>query len=415
MNYFQYSKGRLYCEEVDLSRIAQEVGTPVYIYSERTLLRHYNRLDQAFGTLPHLVCYGVKANCNLAVLRCLAEAGSGAEVVSGGELFRALRAGFPPEKIAFNGNGKSAAELRQGVEARILCFNVDGEGELRQLDQVARDCGARAPIAVRVNPNIDPKTHPYISTGLRESKFGVQFDQALELYRITKELDHLDIVGVHSHIGSQITQLEPFVEAVARLVELVQQLQSEGIQIDHINLGGGIGITYKDESPPSYEEYVAAIRPLVEPMGCKILVEPGRTLVGNVGILLTRVLYMKMGDPKNFVVVDAGMNDLLRPPMYNSYHEIRPCQETTRQNGTITADVVGPICESGDFIAREREIPQVEPGDLLAVMSAGAYGAVMASNYNARPLVPEVFVSGDSYKVVRRRQTYEDMVALEED
>jgi diaminopimelate decarboxylase len=413
VNHFDYKDGMLHCEELALSEVAAAVGTPCYVYSERTVLRHYHRLDEAFGELPHLVCYAVKSNPNLGVLKVLANAGAGAEVVSGGELFRALKVGITPDKIVFNGNGKTEAELEYAVESGILMVNADSAGELRLLNEVAGRLGRRVPVALRVNPDIDPGTHPYIATGLKKSKFGVGIENAVECYGLARELPNLEVMGVHSHIGSQITNVDPFVESVEKLVDLVEELRAAGHRIEFLDFGGGIGITYDNESPPTYEEIIEAISPHVRRAGCTVLVEPGRSIVGNAGVLLTRVLYVKQGTEKDFVVVDTAMNDLARPSLYGSYHAIQPVTNHAENAETLVADVVGGICESGDFLAKDRRLATPRQGDLLAIMSAGAYGSAMSSMYNSRPLVPEVLVSGGSFTVVRRRPSYDEMVALE--
>jgi diaminopimelate decarboxylase len=414
MNHFVRKDGELYCEETALARIAADVGTPCYVYSRATLERHYRHLDDALSGMPHVICFAVKANSNVAVLHLLAGLGAGADVVSGGELYRSVRAGMPAGKIVFAGNGKTEAELRQTVECGIMMVNVDSKGELRLLEEVAADMDAVVPIALRVNPDVDPKTHPYIATGLKKTKFGVAIEDAVEHYRRAAASRHLKIVGIHTHIGSQITDVEPFVESVSKLADLAIELRRDDIDIEYIDLGGGIGITYHDEEPPSYESYAEAIAPHVARAGCTLVVEPGRSIAGNAGILLAKVLYVKRGAAKQFVVVDAAMNDLMRPTLYDSYHEIVPVVERN-DSARFTVDVVGGICESSDFLARERDMPQVKEDDLVAVMSAGAYGSSMSSTYNSRPLVPEVLVDGAEVHVVRRRQTFDEMLALETD
>jgi diaminopimelate decarboxylase len=412
MNLFAYKKGILYCEDIPIPAIASKVGTPFYLYSKNTLLRHYERLDQSLSDIDHIICYAMKANSSLALCKMLAEAGSGADVVSGGELFRALRAGMVPSRIVFNGNGKTVEEMRLALEHDILMFNVDSESELYALDRVAGEMGLTARIALRVNPDINPRTHPYISTGLRENKFGIPIERALEYYRKVRSLRNVEVIGVHKHIGSQITELSPFIESLERIVSLVEELHREGLTLRYIDMGGGIGITYDGEQPPSFEEYAGAIQPLVARAGCTLIVEPGRVIVGNAGILVAKVLHVKKTPAKTFVVVDAAMNDLIRPSIYGAFHRIIPVQEAG-QGETMVADVVGGICESGDFFARGRTIPHVQAGDLIAILSAGAYGAAMASNYNSRPLIAEVLVDHEQMKIIRRRQTYEEMIALE--
>ena len=411
MHHFQYRENELYAEEVPVRRIARKVGTPFYLYSAATLRRHYRVFDQAFKTLPHLVCYAVKANSNLAVLRLLAREGAGADIVSGGELFRALKAGIPAEKIVFSGVGKTAREIRLALKAGILMFNVESLEELKNIARIARKMGKKAPIAIRVNPDVNPKTHPYISTGLKENKFGLDVETAFKAYQLAKEDPYLEIVGVDCHIGSQLTQLSPFVEALRRIKAFLKRLATVGISVRYLDLGGGLGIVYGEEEPPPPEKYAQALIEELNDLSVTLILEPGRVLVGNAGILVTKVLYYKETPAKKFLIVDAGMNDLLRPAFYQAYHEIIPVLKKERPS--IVADVVGPICETGDFLARKREIPLVKPGELLAVMSAGAYGFVMASNYNSRPRPAEVMVHREEFYVVRRRETYAKLVAGE--
>jgi diaminopimelate decarboxylase len=413
MNHFEYRDGELFAEQVPVKRIAREVGTPAYIYSLATLRRHYRVFDQAFAKVPHLVCFSVKSNSNLAVLRTFAKEGGGFDIVSGGELFRALKASGDPRKIVFSGVGKKKEEIEYALNAGILMFNVESEQELTFIDQVGRGLGKRAPISLRVNPDVDPKTHPYISTGMKKSKFGIEITRSAELYKKALSLKNLEVIGVDCHIGSQLTSVGPFVDALSRVREyldrvLVGYLRKEGANIRYLDLGGGLGIQYKDEEPPRPEEYAAALIQGLEGLDVTLILEPGRVIVGNAGILVTEVLYLKETEEKNFVVVDGGMNDLIRPALYGSYQAIRPVLD--KKAGTIVADVVGPICESGDFFAKDREIPRPEPGDLLAVMSAGAYGFTMASNYNSHPRPPEVLVDGDKFYVVRQRETLDDLI-----
>ncbi len=411
MHHFHFRNGELYAEEVPVREIAKRVGTPFYLYSAATLKRHFQVFDQAFARIPHLVCYSVKANSNLAVLRLLAREGSGADIVSGGELYRALKAGIPPQKIVFSGVGKTAKEMREALRAGILMFNVESLGELRLLSKEARRLKTKAPVAIRVNPDVDPKTHPYISTGLKKNKFGLDVKTALEAYRLAQKDPHLDIVGIDCHIGSQLTQVSPFVEALRRIKAFVQRLEDEGIRPRYLDLGGGLGIVYGNEAPPPPEEYASALIQELGDLEVTLILEPGRVLVGNAGILVTKVLYFKETPAKKFLIVDAGMNDLLRPAFYQAYHEIVPVNQKERPEAVV--DVVGPICETGDFLAQDRRLPLVKPGELLAVMSAGAYGFVMASNYNSRPRPPEVLVHGDQFFVVRRRENYARLVAGE--
>jgi diaminopimelate decarboxylase len=408
MHHFWYNKNKLYCEDVPVADVAKEVGTPFYLYSQSTLERHFKTFDLAFGLLPHLTCYAVKANSNLAILSLFRKLGSGFDIVSGGELLRALHAGADPQKIVFSGVGKTDDEIDLALSTGILQFNVESPAELDVLEARAAATGKVARIALRVNPNVDPKTHPYIATGLRQHKFGVAIESAPELYRKASRSQHLEITGIGFHIGSQITRVEPFIEALTRLKEMVATLRDSGLRIEHLDLGGGLGITYNDEVPPHPDDYGKAVLEVVRDMGCTVLLEPGRVIVGNAGILVTKVLFTKKNGGKTFVIVDAGMNDLMRPSLYGSYHAIQP--ETLRGKGRCTADIVGPICESGDFLARDRDMPVVKPKDILAVMSSGAYGFVLSSNYNSRPRAPEVLVRGKRMKVIRKRESFKDLV-----
>jgi diaminopimelate decarboxylase len=413
MDAFSYQDGRLYCEATPLEAIAESTGTPTYVYSATAILSAFEAYDRALAGIPHLFCYAVKANMNLAVLGLLAEAGAGADVTSGGELYRALHAGFDPQRITYAGPGKTRDEIREALKADVLLFNVESASELRVIDEVARGEGARARIGFRVNPDIDPQTHPYIATGLRTSKFGIPHRDVGQVYRQAARLTGVEVVGIHMHIGSQLTKVTPIADALGRVATLVEELRQEGITLRYLDVGGGLGIRYRDETPPSPGEYVRTLKPWLERLGLTVLVEPGRSLVGNAGVLLTRVLYRKTTEGRRFVVVDAAMNDLIRPALYNAYHGIRPVAEPSGGAAPETVDVVGPVCESGDFLAKERPMPPVAEGDLLAVLSAGAYGFAMASNYNARLRAAEVLVAGDRFQVVRRRESYEDMIAGE--
>ena len=413
MNHFEYRNGEMFAEDVPLKRIAQEVGTPAYVYSLATLKRHFQVFDQAFAKVPHIVCFSVKANSNLAVLRLFAEQGSGFDIVSGGELFRALKAGGDPKKIVFSGVGKKKEEIEYALNAGILMFNVESDEELAALNEIAAGAGKKAPISLRVNPDVDPQTHPYISTGMKKAKFGVDIKRSLETYKKAMALRHIDVVGVDCHIGSQLTSVTPFVDALAKVREyldrvLAGEMKKEGAQIRYLDLGGGLGINYHDETPPLPHDYAKAIIDGLQGVDITLILEPGRVIVGNAGILLTEVQYIKETDTKKFVIVDAGMNDLIRPALYGSYQAIQPVMESRGEK--IVADVVGPICESGDFLAKDREIARPRRNDLLAVMSAGAYGFTMASNYNSHPKPPEVLVDGDRYHVVRKRETLEDLI-----
>lgn len=410
MNDFQYREGELYCEDVPLSRIAKEVGTPCYVYSHHTLVRHFRVYDSAFQNIPHIVAFAMKSNSNLAVLRLMAKEGSGVDIVSGGELFRALKAGVPPGKIVFAGVGKKPEEIRDALKADILMFNVESSAELQAINDVAASMGVKARVALRINPDIDPKTHPYISTGLKKSKFGIAADRAIEEFKAAAAFSHIEVVGLHAHIGSQLTQVAPFVESLKKVLVMVQTLAEQGIPIHYLNIGGGLGITYSDETPPEPKDLAAAIFPLVRDLKCVLIMEPGRVIVGNAGVLLTKVLYTKDGETKRFLIVDAAMNDLIRPSLYDAHHDIRPVYENVARGAKQTVDVVGPVCESGDFLAKDRVMPEMNAGDLMAVMSAGAYGFVMSSNYNSRPRVAEVLVHEGQIHIIRARESYEDLV-----
>ncbi|SPP63866.1 diaminopimelate decarboxylase [Nitrospira lenta] len=410
MHNFEYRQGEFYCEQVPVSRIAKEVGTPCYVYSHATLIRHFHAYDGAFKNIPHIVAFAMKANSNLAVLRVMAKEGSGVDIVSGGELFRALKAGVPPSKIVFAGVGKDAGEIADALKADILMFNVESSAEIRAINDVAASVGKKARIALRINPDVDPKTHPYISTGMKKSKFGIAADRALEEYKMAASLSHIEVVGVHAHIGSQLTEVTPFVDSLKKVVGLIGTLKAQGINIQYLNIGGGLGITYSEEKPPLPQDLSDAISPIVAHLGLTLVMEPGRVIVGNAGILVTKALYLKEGEAKNFVIVDAAMNDLLRPSLYGAYHEIKPVNEEAGHRAKQQVDIVGPVCESGDFLAKDRLLAAVKPGELMAVMSAGAYGFVMASNYNSRPRIPEVLVQGEDIHVIRERETYEDLV-----
>jgi diaminopimelate decarboxylase len=415
MNHFLYRAGVLHAEAVDLVELAQAVGTPFYCYSTATLERHYKVFAGAFADVPSLVCYSVKANSNQAVLATLAQLGAGADVVSEGELKRARAAGIPPGKIMFSGIGKTERELAAAVEHGVLCVNVESEPELELLSSIAAAKGRTAHISVRVNPDVDARTHAKIATGKSENKFGIPISRARAVYAEAAKLPGLKVAGVDMHIGSQITELEPFDNAFALLSEFVRVLRGDGHSIAHVDLGGGLGIPYRDdnEPPPSPGAYAAMVKRATRDLGCTLIFEPGRLIVGNAGILLTRVLYVKRGEAKNFVIVDAAMNDLIRPTLYDAHHEIRPVREPARATRRIVADVVGPVCESGDFLALGRDLAEPQAGDLLAVMSAGAYGAVQAGTYNTRPLVPEVLVREGEWAVVRPRLDADALIALD--
>jgi diaminopimelate decarboxylase len=408
MHHFHYQSGELYCEQVPVRHIAEKVGTPFYLYSTATLTHHYRVFDDAFAEFPHIVCFAVKANANLAILRLFGGLGAGADIVSGGELYRALQAGLDPGKIVYSGVGKKPEEIKAALRANILLFNLESSQELEEINRIAGRLKLKARVALRINPDIDPQTHPYISTGLRKNKFGIDIEQALADYRRARNLPHLEVVGVACHIGSQITQVSPFVDALERLKELVDRLRELNIHIGYLDLGGGLGIQYHQEEPPHPQEYGKKLLEGLKGLECTLILEPGRVLVGNAGILVTRVLYTKASDAKNFIIVDAGMNDLARPSLYGSYHGLWPVVEGPRPQ--IKASMVGPICESGDFLAKDRLMPAFAPGELVAVMSAGAYGFSMSSNYNARPRVAEILVQDDHFYVIRKRETYRQLI-----
>jgi diaminopimelate decarboxylase len=408
MNHFQYRDNDLYCEDVAIKDIAAQVGTPFYVYSHATLSRHLEAFSSAFASVPHLICYSIKANSNLAVLKTFVNHNAGFDIVSGGELYRARKVGCDPAKIVYSGVGKTETEIAEALQAGILMFNVESPQELETINAVAGSLGKKAGIAIRVNPDVDPQTHPYISTGMKKAKFGINISQALEDYRHAASLPNLEVIGVDCHIGSQLTKLSPFVDAIAKIREVVETLQQEGFAIKYLDLGGGLGITYDQEEPPSPADYAKVIIEGTKGLGVTLIFEPGRVMVGNAGMLVTEVLYVKEGEAKNFVIVDAAMNDLTRPALYGSYQGIQAVDRSI--TGTILADVVGPICESGDFLAQDRDIPAFSQGDLLAVASAGAYGFTMSSNYNSRRRVPEVMVKGAQVMVVRQRETYDDLI-----
>jgi len=412
MHHFRYQQDELYCEEVPLRKIAQEIGTPCYVYSHATLQHHFTVFDQAFAEVPHLTCFSAKANSNLAILKLFGSLGGGVDIVSGGELFRARKAGIPPERIVYSGVGKTFNEIDYALRESILMFNIESVQELEAINERAGRLGCRARIALRVNPDVDPKTHPYISTGMSKNKFGIGIESAIKAYERAKSMDHVEILGVDCHIGSQLTDITPFVDALRRLSVLMDRLKEFGISIRYLDLGGGLGIMYDQESPPHPYDYAQAIIQELRGLDCTLIFEPGRVIVGNAGILMTTVLYTKKTHSKNFVIVDAAMNDLVRPSLYGSHHQIQPLEKRDREMQIV--DVVGPICESGDFLARDRGLPMVESGEHLAVMSAGAYGFTMSSNYNSRPRAAEVLVKGNEFFVIRNRETWEDLIRIEQ-
>lgn len=411
MDHFHYQSGELFAEDVPLRAIAEAFGSPCYVYSRATLERHWQAFDQAFADRDHLICYAVKANSNLAVLNVLARLGSGFDIVSVGELERVLAAGGQPDKIVFSGVGKQAHEMQRALEAGIRCFNVESVPELHRLDRVAAELGKKAPVSLRVNPDVDAKTHPYISTGLKDNKFGIGFDAALKAYHLADSLPHLVVTGIDCHIGSQLTELAPFLDALDRVLILAERLQDAGINISHLDLGGGLGVRYQAEMPPQPAEYAAALHGRLAGLPLQLFLEPGRAIAANAGVLLTRVEYLKTGETKNFAIVDAAMNDLIRPALYDAWQEVITVQQ---QPGAAYKkyDIVGPVCETGDFLAKERLLG-LQQGDLLAVRSAGAYGFTMASNYNTRPRVAEVMVDGDKMYLVRRRETIQELLQAE--
>lgn len=409
MHDFQYQGQELYSEQISIRKIADKIGTPFYLYSYNTILNHFRVFSEAFKDLPHLICFAEKANSNISILRILVKEGGGLDIVSGGELYRALQAGADPQKIVYAGVGKTRDEIRYALKSNILIFNVESTQELLVIDEVAEELKMKARVALRVNPDVDPKTHKYIATGLKESKFGISISNALKEYKLAESLDNIDVVGIHEHIGSQITQTDPFVSAVEKIISLANTLHKEGIHIKYLNIGGGLGITYKDESPPHPTELAAELVPILSKTDYTIIFEPGRVIVGNAGILVTKVLYTKINEGKNFIIVDAGMNDLARPSLYNSYQRIIPVIKHNSSD-EIIADVVGPICESGDFLAKDRNLPDLGKDSLIAVMSAGAYGFTMSSNYNSRCRIPEVLVKDNQYHIIREREKYADLI-----
>ena len=409
-DYFNYRNDQLCVERVPLADIAQRFGTPCYVYSHTALTDSYRQFESAFAGRDHLICYAVKANPNIAILQLLARMGAGFDIVSGGELQRVLAAGGGSGKVVFSGVGKTVAEMRLALDAEILCFNVESEAELMRLNEVAGSIGRVAPVSLRVNPDVDANTHPYIATGLKQNKFGVAYTEALALYRKASELPHLRVTGIDCHIGSQLTEISPFIAAAEKVLVLVDALEREGIVLEHLDLGGGLGIRYHEETPPTIADYAGALLATLQSRSEKIIVEPGRVLVGNAGVLLTRVEYLKHGEEKNFVIVDAAMNDLMRPALYDAWHHIQPVQRSTLP--TQQYEVVGPVCETGDFLGHARELA-IGQGDLLAVRSAGAYGVSMSSNYNSRPRAAEIMVSGTVVQPIRERETVQQLFAGE--
>ncbi len=412
MHYFEYRNGQLFAEDISVEDLVREFDTPLYIYSARTFRRHFEAFDSAFEGIRHMTCYSVKANSNLCVLKLLSEMGSGMDIVSGGELFRVLKTGVDPQKIVYSGVGKREQEIREALISNILMFNVESRQELEKINQTAAQLDTKARISLRINPDVDPKTHPYISTGLKKNKFGLDLEQALESYKLAAELPNIEPIGIDCHIGSQLTTIEPFIEALDRIRKFHRKLAGLDIEIKYLDLGGGLGITYDEEQPPHPVEFGKAVKENLQGTDLTLILEPGRVIAGNAGILVTRVLYTKKSPSRNFIIVDAAMNDLVRPSLYGSFHRIACVHE--KEGPECIADVVGPICETGDFLARDRKIREVEQDELLAVFSAGAYGFTMSSQYNSRPRGAEVMIDGDKVTLARRREVYFDLVALEE-
>ena len=411
MHHFVYKNDDLYCEDVSVAYIADQIGTPFYLYSYSTIKRHFRVFDNAFNELDHLTCFSVKSSSNLAILRLFALEGGGADIVSGGELFRAIRAGIPLDKIVFSGVGKTTKDMELALKSDIFMFNVESDQELQILNRIAKDTNRKAMIAIRINPDVEPETHPYIVTGLSENKFGIQINDSLNTYALAKRLKNIDIKGISCHIGSQLTEIDPFVKTLIKLKELLNELKKMEIDIKFLNLGGGLGITYNDENPPHPIEYARALKETIGENKFTLILEPGRVIIGNAGILVTRVLYTKSTTRKRFIIVDAGMNDLIRPTLYNSFHAVQPVKMIDSE--MFETDLVGPICETGDFLAKDRKMPPFKPGDLIAIMSAGAYGFSMASNYNSRLRPAEVMVKGKLFSTIRARETYDDLISRE--
>ncbi|MBU0485099.1 MAG: diaminopimelate decarboxylase [Proteobacteria bacterium] len=407
MHHFTFQDDKMFCESVPVEKIARTVGTPFYLYSAATLTQHFKAFDDPFSDIPHISCFATKACSNIAILKLFANLGGGADIVSGGELFRALQAGVDPKRIVYSGVGKTESEMEYGLQSGILQFNVESEQELEALQKTAARLKMKAPVSFRINPDVDPKTHAYISTGMAKNKFGIPIDQAEKIYATAQAMANIEITGVSCHIGSQLTKLSPFIEALQKVKLFITRLRQAEIKISHLDLGGGLGIQYDEESPPHPREYAKAIKEELQGMNCTLILEPGRVIVGNAAILVTKVLYTKKGQ-KKFIIVDAGMNDLVRPSLYDAFHAMKLVNR--KELNLEVADVVGPICETGDFLARDKELPVCKSDDLLAVMSAGAYGFTMSSNYNSRPRVAEVLVNGNDFFEIRRRETYEDLI-----
>lgn len=408
MNHFHYKNNELYAEDVAIKDIVAQVGSPVYVYSYATLARHFKSFDEAFTEMPHTICYSMKANSTRSVIRTFVNLGGGVDIVSGGELYRALKAGVDPRKVVYSGVGKSDDEIEYALNTGILMFNVESEQELTRISEISARMGKMAGIAIRVNPDVDPGTHPYITTGLKNAKFGITIERAMEEYARAATLPGIDVIGIDMHIGSQLTKVNPFVDSIEKLKVMIGRLRSQGISLKYFDCGGGLGIQYNAEEPPLPSDYGKEIVTATRDLGMHLIFEPGRNLVGNAGVLVAKTLYTKARDEKNFIMIDAGMNDLARPALYDSYHGVQAVKKD--QDGMIVADIVGPICESGDFLVKGREVPMFKQGDLVAFMSAGAYGFAMSSSYNSRPRVAEVMVKGSSFEVIRERETVEDLV-----
>ena len=409
MHEFKYKNNHLYCETIKVEDVAHRVGTPFYLYSYKTLIDHYRKLERAFRNIKPLICYSMKANSNLSICRALVKAGAGLDIVSGGELFKALKVGTNPQKIVYASVGKTEKEIEFAVTSKIFLFNVESEPELRLIDRVSARLNRRTKVSLRLNPAVKADTHRYITTGTTINKFGLDFSTARNILLTQREYPNLAISGLHLHIGSQITEAKPYIQAIRKVINFIKELNRRGIEIEHLNIGGGLGIVYKKEHPQTAPEFARAILPLLKPLRQKIILEPGRFIAGNSGILVTKVLYVKDGPVKKFVIVDAGMNDLIRPSLYEAYHEILPVVRSTRTSGQVV-DIVGPICESGDFLAKDRRMPLLKPGDILAVLGAGAYGFSMSSNYNSRPRLAEVMVIKNKFSITRKRETYSDLI-----
>lgn len=411
MHDFKYIKNHLYCEKTPIAKIAKQVDTPVFIYSKKTLLDHYNKLDKAFSSVPHLICYSIKSNSNISVCRTLANAGSGFDIVSGGEFYRAIKSGANPRKIVFAGVGKTENEIKEALKKKILMFTVESIPELHKINKIAKSLNVKAPIALRVNPDVDAHTHKHITTGKKETKFGIDIGTARWLYNKHKAFPYINPIGIQIHIGSQITKPLPYVRAIKKIVPLIKEIKNIIPQLKYLDLGGGLGIVYEKEQPTTAKEFARAVLPHIKKLGLTIILEPGRFIAGNAGIMVAKVLYIKETSHKKFVIINAGMNDLIRPTLYSAYHEIVPIKASN--NKTIIADIVGPICETGDYFALNRKIHTLKPCDLIAIMGAGAYGFSMSSNYNSRLRAAEVLVSGSSFKTIRKRETLKDLIRLE--